>query len=320
MNHLHVETFQGSTRVDHACILNDRRPGVLSPLLFLSCHDAIHGYSLESEQDGFHDVLTRAWTCTMLDRMDGLLPLPPPDASSDPDGVGSISTGSESSTTHSSERVLMLTSEAVVELYEVSPHTAVVANDPSTSQDNRSGRDYTLMELLGSCSLALPAEPAQMSSSAETSTASPTSCRNPQGKAMAHRRPEGPVWSSAVQVGGMTMNQQDETLSGSGGGGSTSTTTNTNVSMAIALLSVFDNFLHIIRVPSEGGGSREASRQHPPLGQSSERPPPRPLVDMSTMVVDLGTCGLTGTVPPRWGEMKLMKMIVKLRKCGGAWI
>ena len=285
MNFLFVETLQGSTRVDQACILNNRQNPFLegrdsTPLLLLSCHDAVHGYSLED--DDSDPLLSRTWSCPMLDRMDGLVILPP--QTTLPSGQRPVTDQLESrSKGIALGRVLMLTSEAVLELYSINPD-AIRADVPIQSFGRRSG---PLMELTGRCPLSPPsaAAPSAVGGRVPADCLPHVEGTQTTMAMMPSRRPEGPVWSSAAWV--------SVTAAKGKGSGGERVGNGSGIGTAVTLVSAFDDFLHVIRVVGEEGPTSGPSDD--PSSSLSDAGPSGPVSLLEATGIHLGCCSLSGT-------------------------
>ena len=255
MNFLLTNPLQGSTCVDHACSLGNGD----SPLLLVSCHDAVHGYALHDDDGGGTSGLHRAWSCSMLDRMEGLLQLPPPRT---PPPTGTKAAEPCSSSTSSiggPPRILMLTSDADLELYSVQ------TDRPAADEASTTGLPSPRMRLLSSCALAPPAAATTISAldtAATSSHASSASLTPPP--LTASRRPEGPTWSGAIRVQegpcGLEANPDAED------------------DVAVSVVSVYHDFLHLVRVKgcSAAGSGQQGGPQ------------------LSTVAMHLGSSALTG--------------------------
>ena len=260
MNFLLSSPLQESTSVDHACSLINGD----SPLLLVSCHDSVHGYMLQDDSNSDDtSSMHRVWSCSMLDRMEGLLQLPMSMS------TGKLVTGQTSSMSNDSgnlPRVLMLTSDADLELYSVQTGRSTGVSDlPSPPH----------MERISSCALEVPTPLAGTSAAAvETAGALPddaadalrsasTSGSQSMPSGTASRRPEGPTWSGALRV------VQRE-------GSDLGTPPDAEVAITIAVVSVYHDFLHLVRV-------KEC------LGVGMSRGP-----DLTAVAVHLGSSVLSG--------------------------
>ena len=274
--------LQGATAVDNASVLGSPP----DQCLLVSCHDAIHAYTVDNtDGDGGGaggSSMQRTWSCTMLDHMEGLVRLPPVPPPTVP------TTGSRSSWP-GSHTFLTLASSGTVELYGI----RVPPQQPANSSGGPPAPPH--MELLASSPLVPPDVPPPLPPSA----AGPSSSSRAYGSVSTVlpmvRRPEGPTWSSALTVTGR---------SGGGGGGDPRGTFSVAGRSSIdggdlrgtgqqgavqetvlTLVSAYHDYLHLICVAPGGGGG---------CGQAVSQPPP-PL--LSTLAMQLGSAGLTGSAP-----------------------
>ena len=270
MNFLISTPLQGSTTVDHACVFHATDT---DPLLLVSCHDAVHGYTLDV--DAGSSSVNETWCCSMLDRMEGLLQLPPsPTTTAITAGVDSVSGASvePASSSLPMQRVLMLSSDAKMELYRVCSRAP-----PSPSGSALPGSAPALvhsarMELLSSCALAAVCPPLLPSEGASGTSASASQAPLPPST----RRPEGPTWSSALRV--------------SGGSTAPSISGRQHDESTISMVSVFHDLLHLIRVT-------ESPREGSVEGSEGPR--------VSSVAMHLGTSGFTVTSGARGGAVQV---------------
>ena len=257
--------LQGATAVDNASVLGSPP----DQCLLVSCHDAIHAYTVDNTDGGGGaggSSMQRAWSCTMLDHMEGLVrlpPVPPP----------TLPTTDSRGGWPGAHTFLALASSGTVELYGVRAPW-----QPASSTGEPPAPPH--MKLLASSPLVPPAVPPPFPPSA----AGTSSCRVDGSISTVLpmvRRPEGPTWSTALTV---------TDRSGGGGGGSRGTGQQQEVvftvqEVALTVVSAYHDNLHLIRVAPGGGGgcSRAVSEPPPPL--------------LSTLAMHLGSAGLTGTAP-----------------------
>ena len=199
----------------------------------------------------------------MLDRMEGLLQLPM--STSTGKLVTAGQTSSMSNDSGNLPRVLMLTSDADLELYSVQTERSTGVSGPPSPPH---------MERISSCALEVPLPAGTSAAVVETAGELPDDAADahrsvnasgfqsmPPGTAS--RRPEGPTWSGTLRVV-----QRERSDPGTPPGA--------EVAITIAVVSVYHDFLHLVRV-----------KECP--GDGMSRGP-----DLTAVAVHLGSSVLTG--------------------------